>query len=278
MNAPTLDWKNFLEAHPPESAAVVKNAVDTRYTTGPVLTTSPVQLHCDSLECEGIHWFDHITGDVHLERKKWTKGIAVYCCRHCKRTTKVFALYAKLADDTKSVTAYKLGEYPPFGPHTPSRVISLIGPDKELFLKGRRAENRGLGIGAFAYYRRVVENQKNRIIDEMEKVARKVGAKPEAISRFDSARAENQFSKAVDDIKDGIPESLLIDGHNPLKLLHTALSKGIHTEDDNTCLALAQSIRLVLTELAEKLSVALKEHAELKDAVSRLLQQNSKKD
>ena len=60
------------------------------------------------------------------------------------------------------------GEYdPPFGPPTPARVITLIGPDKEYYLKGRRAENQGMGIGAFSYYRRVVENQKNRIIDEV---------------------------------------------------------------------------------------------------------------
>jgi hypothetical protein len=38
---------------------------------------------------------------------------------------------------------------------------------------GRRAENQGMGIGAFAYYRRVVENQKNRIIAEIKRVAEK---------------------------------------------------------------------------------------------------------
>jgi len=48
-------------------------------------------------------------------------------------------------------------------------VITLIGPDREIFLRGRRAENQGLGIGAFAYYRRVVENQKGRIITQIGK-------------------------------------------------------------------------------------------------------------
>ena len=119
---------------------------------------------------------------------------------------------------------------------------------------------------------------KNRIIDEMKKVAQKIGLKPEVLVAFETARNETQFSKAVDEIKEAIPESLLIDGHNPLKLLHTALSKGLHAEDDATCMELAQSIRVVLTELAERISLALKEHAELTGAVSRILQQSAKKE
>ena len=42
--------------------------------------------------------------------------------------------------------------------------MKLVGPDRDDFLKGRRCENQGLGVGAFIYYRRVVENQKNRIL------------------------------------------------------------------------------------------------------------------
>lgn len=58
---------------------------------------------------------------------------------------------------------------------------------------------------------------------------------------------------------------------NPLTLLHTALSEGLHTEDDHTCLELAQSIRTVLTELAERMSAVLKDQQELQTAVSKLL-------
>jgi hypothetical protein len=69
-----------------------------------------------------------------------------------------------------------------------------------------------------------------------------------------------------------MPESLLIQGHhNPLTLLHSALSKGLHAETDAACLEMAQSIRLVLAELAERLSAALKNDVELNAAVSRLL-------
>ena len=49
-------------------------------------------------------------------------------------------------------------------------------------------------------------------------------------------------------IKDGIPESLLVDGHNPLTVLYTALSAGIHGQTDELCLERAASIRLVLAD------------------------------
>ena len=272
-----MKWKAFLETQPPESGVEVGDAVIMDGNTLWLVTNS-IQLHCESPECNGTHWFDHVDGNVYPKVKEWKSGIAVYRCRHCRSATKAFGFYVRLDDNRQTVVAYKIGEYPPFGPPTPSRVISLIGPDRELFLKGRRAENRGLGIGAFAYYRRVVENQKSRIIEEMGRVAQKLGAKPEVMSKFDAAQKETQFSAAIDRVKDAIPESLLISGHNPLTLLHTALSQGLHAKDDNVCLELAQSIRVVLMDLAERISLALKEQAELTGAVSRILQQNSKKD
>lgn len=90
------------------------------------------------------------------------------------------------------------------------------------------------------------------------------------------AEKETQFKTAIEQIKDGIPAGLMINGHNPLTLLHTALSQGLHGQTDNECLQLAQEIRLVLTELAERISQAVKEQRELNDAVSRLMSRNRK--
>jgi len=149
--------------------------------------------------------------------------------------------------------------------------MKLIGPDRDAFLKGRRSENQGLGIGAFVYYRRVVENQKSRILQEIRKVAEKVGAKRESIEQLENAEKEIQFTKAMNMAKPGLPESLLINGHNPLGLLHTALSEGVHELSDEECLELAGSIRVVLGELSERIDQALKNEAELKGAVNILL-------
>jgi hypothetical protein len=150
--------------------------------------------------------------------------------------------------------------------------MKLVGSDREIFLKGRRCENQGLGIGAFIYYRRVVEHQKDRILREIIKVSQKIGASQEKIDNLNIALKETQFTKALDLAKDSLPESLLINGYNPLKLLHSALSEGVHALTDEDCLEIASSVRIVLSELSERLSQALKDEAELTNALTRLIQ------
>jgi hypothetical protein len=148
---------------------------------------------------------------------------------------------------------------------------------RDYYLKGRRCENQGLGIGAFGYYRRVVENQKNRIIDEIIRAAKKINAPQEMVDGLEAAKLETQFITAIDRIKPAVPQALLISGHNPLTLLHSALSQGLHAERDEDCLELASSIRTVLADLIERTSAVLRESAELDNAVTRLMQKNSKK-
>jgi hypothetical protein len=270
-----VKFRDFLESCPPDTLSQVSDLFTPHvYTNSRQLETPEIQLHCDHELCKGVRWFKptetkYIYGSLDYAFVK-------YLCKNCGKTQKVFAMLA--APDVNSVTsgrAQKLGEFPTFGPPTPPRVIKLIGPDRELFLKGRRAELRGLGIGAFAYYRRVVEEQKGRIIEEIGKVAMKVKPSKETAELFAQAEAETQFSTAIDLIKGAIPEAILIDGHNPLTLLHSALSEGLHAQTDEECLELATSIRVVLTELADRISVALKEEADLKTAVSRLLNRKS---
>jgi hypothetical protein len=273
---PAIPWRSFLEESPPETIANLTDAVGP-YGSEKVRSKTPsILIRCNETECNGMMWFDHEEGAAYAPIGKWEPAVLIYRCRHCKKGFKAYAIYIK-PTSTSNAIAVKIGEYPSFGSYTPARVISLIDPDRDLFLKGRRAENRGLGIGAFAYYRRVVENQKNRIIGEIAKVARKVGARQEVIEALELAAKETQFSTAVDSIKSLMPESLLIDGHNPLKLLHSALSKGIHEQDDSKCLDLAESIRVVLTDLSERIELALRDQAELKSAVSKIMQENAKK-
>jgi hypothetical protein len=60
------------------------------------------------------------------------------------------------------------------------------------------------------------------------KVARKLG---------------RQFSTAIDLINDAIPDAIKLEGHDPLTLLHDALSDGLHSQDDAECLRIAGDVR-----------------------------------
>ena len=194
-----------------------------------------------------------------------------YRCSNCRSSQKLCSILAIL-EDAKSRTTegscYKFGEYPLFGSPTPNRLLRLFGKDSGLFLKGRQCENHGLGIGAFVYYRRVVESHKDQIFDEIIKVATKID--PKLVPQLRAAKNENQFLKAIEAVKDAIPQALLVNGHNPLTLLHSALSQGLHAETDEECLALAHDVRIVLTDLAERMGQAIKDEAELNAAIARL--------
>ncbi|MGH7582688.1 MAG: hypothetical protein ACREL5_05640 [Gemmatimonadales bacterium] len=116
-----------------------------------------------------------------------------------------------------------------------------------------------------------MENQKDRLLDETIRAAEKIKSPHATVEALRRAQGERQFQKAVEMVKSAIPDSLLIDGHhNPLALLHSALSEGLHEAPDDVCLELATSIRLVLEELAERAAAALKDHVELQHAVTRL--------
>jgi hypothetical protein len=172
----------------------------------------------------------------------------------------------------------KFGELPAFGPPTPPALLRLLDNEQTYYLKGRRAESQGMGIAAFAYYRRVVENRKNDFIDEIIRVARHLGADEATVRILETAKLENSFAKSVEIVKPAIPSPLLLrGGHNPMTLLHTALSEGIHTESDEDCLSLAGDIRNVLIDFVGRAAMALQETAELNSSVTRLLQRQAGK-
>jgi hypothetical protein len=270
---PEATLADFLESHPPGQVIQITDlAIKVRNADAWNLTLPELQLHCGRERCNGIRVFRCTESyGPRLSDEGFRYEFVTYKCSNCQDETKTFSLAIRKDYNAPSGLCYKFGELPVFGPTTPARLIKLIGTDRDIFLRGRRCENQGLGIGAFVYYRRVVENQKNRILEEIKKVMQKVGSKPELISLLDQAIAETQFHKAMQIAKDGMPESLLIDSHNPLGLLHSALSEGVHELTDEECLDLAGSIRVVLTELSERLSQALKDEAELTKAVSKLL-------
>ena len=272
-----MNWKAFLESQPPNQMTEIFGLSDG---TPPYIIAKPnLELFCESESCAGDRFFTCNSSPPQISAenaKTWIPMFLAYSCRNCSSSNKLFAVTISITEQSKNGKAIKLGEWPPFGPRIPTKMIKLLGDDQEIFMKGRRAESQGMGIGAFSYYRRVVENQKNRLIDEIIRVCNRIKAPPELIATLTIAKNETQFSKAVEIIKDGVPEILRIDNHNPLSLLHSALSEGLHSQSDEECLELAISIRVVLGEFSERVAEALKNHAELNQAVTKLLQVQAK--
>ncbi|WP_169978397.1 hypothetical protein [Tautonia rosea] len=286
------DWRDFLANRPPLTCAKIDRVATQKSPPSIIIKTPELLLYCDG-ECQSFTYCSGKTtasgrlfGGINSDQGPTATRnpadnppydvILIYECETCKRVVKSYAIrfwsIARTDSEISLVNVEKIAEFPSFSPRTPSKLTKLVGPDRDYFLKGRRAEVEGLGIGAFSYYRRIIESQKDRLLDEVIRVCRHTKASDDVIERLENAKQEIQFKKAVENTKDVIPATLYIKGHNPFTLLHNALSRGLHGRSDEDCLADASAIRIVLCEFSEKLSEVMKDEKQLNEALSRLLE------
>jgi len=265
-------WKEFLESTPAyverqfENLIIDLNGSAPGYFWG--FRSPRIQIYCEV--DDGTRWFDGRPERVACG--DYNTPFINYTCRDCGNWSKTFALILDPNLKTRALTATKLREYPPFGSHLARRLQDMLSKtDLELYGKGLRTEREGHGIGAAAYFRRVVENQWKALVKKLRDAAERLGTPPEKLGVFDEALSQPQFSTAVNMLKDAIPAKLLIlDGRNPLTLLYRPLSVQIHDLSDEACLQQAADIRIVLNETFDNITRVLKDDETLKSAVTRL--------
>lgn len=271
-----MTWAEFLGS-PPETIASVKGL--TAGVQGPIafeLSESRVELHCGG-KCDGQRSFEIPPGQVpHIEPGGWRSVWVHFRCQNCQEWSRTYAILAK-SDDFGDAALIKVGEHPPFGKPLPAGVDKLLGDGKALFLKGKRSEEQNLGIGAFAYYRRAVQEHKEVLFDQIIAVSKQTGADASLLDELEKAKTHFQFTRTVDEFKVAIPPELRLEGgHNPLTLLHKALSEGLHDHTDEECLELAGAAREVLIFLADRIDHVLQDKKSLAGAVSKLLVRRQK--
>jgi len=274
FKAALLEWKDFLESTPAYVERRFENLISDITPKSPGtawgIWSPRIQLYCEI--DDGVRWCEPEANSFPCD--DYITRFFRYTCRDCGRWSKTFALILipKLNATPKILTAMKVGEYPPFGSHLAKRLQEMLSKDDlELYRKGLRTEREGHGIGAAAYFRRVVDNQWKALVKRLRDAAEKLGTPAEKLKVFNEALAQPQFSAAVDMLKDAIPAKLLIlDGRNPLTLLYRPLSVQIHELSDQQCLQQAADIRVVLNETFDNISRVLADDETLKAAVTRL--------
>lgn len=138
--------------------------------------------------------------------------------------------------------------------------------DLDLYKKGVRSEANGFGIGAFGYFRRIMENNIEKILNEVSKTS----DSQELIDAIEEAKKEHTAAKRLELVKEHAPSSFEVAGQNVFKILYSALSVGLHAKSDEECLTLATHIRVCLNYLVKKVSKLQKEEDELKAAIKGL--------
>lgn len=196
---------------------------------------------------------------------------AAYACASCGRSLRYFFLKF----DPKGKYVMKVGQEPPWD-ITPDRTLEkMLGAHAEHYKKGLICESQSYGIGAFAYYRRIVEE----IIDDLlAGIADLMG--DEDRERYLEALEETKKTKVAQEkislVKDLLPPLLRPGGMNPLSTLHEVLSEGLHMEPEERCLELAMGVREVLVFLVNQIEVTRTAASDFTKSMRRLLDRRKK--
>ena len=189
-----------------------------------------------------------------------------YGCMACSQETKEFILRFNVRKNKNKAEIYyeKIGQYPQF-PNDPPKEFENW--DKELltfYQRGKACEDHGFGIGAFAYYRRIVERTIDSLLNDValffdspetkERYMEEL-AKAEAEQALNEAKATINAQRKIELVKNMLPQILRPGNIDPLGVLHKALSIGIHDEDEEFCLKLAGEIRNTLVALMRRLAI-----------------------
>lgn len=117
-----------------------------------------------------------------------------------------------------------------------------------------------------AYFRRIIDNTWKDLIDSIIGIT----SDDKIIKSLESVKKVWEFEKQNKIVKPHIPNSILINNENPLKLLYDALSRGLRALPKSECLKIARNVRLVFERTLQNIAHFKEETRDLKQAVSAL--------
>jgi hypothetical protein len=198
---------------------------------------------------------------------------AEYICSSCLQFRWIF--YLRFGENCDAIT--KIGQWPPWSIQVDPALAQMLGDHVSGYQKGLVCESQGYGIGAFAYYRRIVEGIIGRLLDDIGDLISE-NERAAYHQALEQTKKTTVTQEKIGLVKDLLPPILRPDGMNPLALLHSILSEGLHERSDADCLEDAQSIREVLVFLVNQV-LQSKESAKLFTAgMRKLLDRKSKND
>jgi hypothetical protein len=159
-----------------------------------------------------------------------TLALYTYQCKLCGKAW----VYYLFSFGAGSLT--KIGQQPRPSSRVPQIVARRLGASAEFYRKGLTNLNEGYGIAAVAYFRRVVEDKTNELIEVVADAAAAYSMPEKDVANLRAAKNEKVFEDKLKIASQAIPEVLKPDGANPLQALHGILSSGIHTQSEEECL------------------------------------------
>ncbi len=198
-----------------------------------------------------------------------------FICLKCNSYQIIFTLLFNHASDSKNsdddskgiTTIQKTGQIPPQESTIDDDVKKwLTKADKDLYLKGMRSEMFGFGIGAFGYFRRIVENNIEKLLDQLSAIT----DDKDLVQAITLAKQQRNAEEKLKIVKDHAPGSFSYKSQNVFKILYNALSEGLHKDTDEECLDSATGVRTCLDFLIKRVHRSIEEQKQLTESIIKL--------
>ncbi|MFC1604266.1 hypothetical protein ACFL5F_04485 [Planctomycetota bacterium] len=234
----------FLETYP----LYRKFGVELGYLYLRSIPKPPIRMHCHTCDClqtfnMSNQYYDNYSHDTPASGKIFR---VVYKCAACNQCERFFML--QFGNDY----VMKVGQYPSWEIVPDKALSDLLGEHQDYYKKGLVCESQGYGIGAYAYYRRIIEEIIDSLLDSIADLILE-SEKQQYLDALNQTKGTIIAKEKIELVKDLLPEILRPDGMNPLNLLHSTLSEGLHAKTDEECLEIAESIRDILVFLVNQI-------------------------
>jgi len=195
----------------------------------------------------------------------------MYQCQSCMTFTRQFDIYISPELDF----IYKFGQYPEWEIKMDKNLEDILGKHSKSFRKGLVCESQGYGIGAFSYYRRIIEDIIDELLESITDLI-ELENKSEYLSALEKTKLTRVTQDKIELVKDLLPSILKPNGINTLGVLHSELSEGLHAESDQACLENASHLRSVLTFLINQIILSKESAKSFSESMKTLLEKKSK--
>jgi len=187
-----------------------------------------------------------------------------YSCGLCNSRHVTYYLFS--ASTKKSIC--KIGQHPEPSIAVSKRLEAGLKDSLQHYKRGLVCFNQGYGIAAVAYFRRVVEERTNELIDVVAELADASGATGGVIEKIISAKSERTYDKKLEVASQMIPTSLRPGGVNPLGRLHSLLSEALHSRPEDESIKVAEEMKFIIEHVFSN----LKDYIDAQRAYSERIQ------
>lgn len=191
-----------------------------------------------------------------------------FTCVSCRKQNIQYCVHQVVSD--KEIKLQKFGQLPRQPLPRDNALQKFFSDDSELYEKAVISLANGYGIAAFAYFRRILENNIYKLLDLVQDDVSETGREKEVLAALAELRKESPMSERIKIANIALPPYLKPTGINPLGRLYQVLSDGVHSLSDEECLARAETTQECLRFLIGELSSRRKHREKFKGTVSRL--------